>query len=101
MPSLIYERKLSQQGYTAVAGVDEAGRGPLAGPLVAAAVILPIDQAIPGLDDSKQLSAKQRNALYKKIVNIAIAFNSVVIGHQLIDELKVGQVNRLAMQQAI
>ena len=69
MPDLELEEQLHKDGHTHVAGIDEAGRGPLAGPVVAGAVILPKDFDCPGLNDSKKLSAKKRDALYDVIIN--------------------------------
>ena len=68
-----YERNAAQQGYTAVCGIDEAGRGPLAGPVYAAAVILPDGLEIPGLNDSKKLTEKKREALFDEICQKAVA----------------------------
>ena len=68
------EQDFYQKGYSCICGVDEAGRGPLAGPVCAAAVILPPNLDLPGLNDSKKLSEKKRNALYEQIKNKAIAF---------------------------
>lgn len=68
------ERKLAEQGYQAVCGVDEAGRGPLAGPVCAAAVILPEHWELPGLNDSKKLSDARRRALYPQIITQALAY---------------------------
>ena len=63
----LYEKEAAQRGYRAVCGIDEAGRGPLAGPVFAAAVILPLEMEIPGLNDSKKLTAKKREALFPLI----------------------------------
>ena len=86
--TLFFETMARRQGYQAVAGIDEAGRGPLAGPVVAAAVILPEHFELPGLNDSKQLSEKKRNELYPLIHEQAIA---VGIGVSRADE--VDQIN--------
>lgn len=81
MPDLFYEQSAKAQGYKMVCGIDEAGRGPLAGPVCAAAVILPDDCIIEGLDDSKKLTEKKREALFpviiKKAISYSICFGSV------------------------
>lgn len=77
------------------------GRGPLAGPLVAAAVILPADQAIKGIDDSKKLSPAQREKLFVKINAKAVAVGIGIAGHLEVDRLNVGKANRLAMERAV
>jgi ribonuclease HII len=80
--------------------VDEAGRGPLAGPIVAAAVILPLDCRLPGLNDSKKLAPKTREKLFIKIREKAISIGLAVISHKIIDKLGIGKANKLAMQKA-
>ena len=101
MLSAVYENRLARQGFKLVAGVDEAGRGPLAGPLVDAAVILPINYDLPGLNDSKQLSARRREILFDQIRNIALAVGFAAVSHTVIDRINVGQANYLAMEKAI
>lgn len=96
-----YERKLYGQGFNMVAGVDEAGRGALAGPLVAASVILPKAIKMNGLRDSKQLSPKQREFLYEKIVDKAIAWNVALIEHHEIDSHGLQQANIRALELAV
>ena len=100
MLSLKYEKRLSRQGFNLIAGIDEAGRGPLAGPIVAAAVILPLVVNLPGLDDSKKLSPQKREKLYSLIKEKALNIGVAVLSHKLIDKLGVGKVNRLVMQEA-
>ncbi len=95
------ERQLCAQGYTLVAGVDEVGRGPLAGPVVVAAVILPLDCYLPGLNDSKKLTAGQREKLYEQIKNTAIAVSSSVISVETIDDINIYQATILGMYQAV
>ena len=68
-----YTEELVSQGYQAIAGVDEAGRGPLAGPVVAAACILPLDRQFPGLNDSKKMTVRRRETLYQDIIENAIS----------------------------
>lgn len=97
----VYERDCLQKGYTSICGVDEAGRGPLAGPVVAGAVILPHDCRIPGLNDSKKLSEKRREELYEEIVDRAVAWGAGVIGPGRIDEINILQADYEAMCEAI
>ena len=95
------EEGLMQQGITAIAGVDEAGRGPLAGPVCAAAVILPEHLEIPGLNDSKKLADKKRRELYPIIKEQAIAYGIAFASEAEIDEINILQATFLAMQRAI
>src|SRR6478736_204912 len=85
---MAYENELYSQGATYIAGVDEVGRGPLAGPVVAAAVILPPDFFLPGLTDSKKLSEANREAFYEEICKSAVAIGIGIIGAELIDAMK-------------
>ena len=103
MDELIYEREYFNKGYRLVAGVDEVGRGPLAGPVVAAAVILPLDEErrILGINDSKKLSAKKREALSEQIKEAAIAYAIEEVSYEVIDEINILQATRLAMKGAI
>ena len=96
-----FERYLQQQGYQHVAGVDEAGRGALAGPVVASAVILPFNCRLPGLTDSKQLTPKQRDDLYAKIHKSAVAISVGCVNNEEIDRVNILQATMLAMCQAI
>lgn len=95
------ENSLYAQGYTAICGVDEAGRGPLAGPVCAGAVILPRGLEIPGLNDSKKLTDKKRRELYPIIKEQAIAWGIGFASHEEIDELNILQATYLAMSRAI
>lgn len=95
------ENSLYAQGYTAICGVDEAGRGPLAGPVCAGAVILPQGLEIPGLNDSKKLTDKKRRELYPIIKEQAIAWGIGFASHEEIDELNILQATYLAMSRAI
>jgi len=95
------ERGLFAQGYRIICGVDEAGRGPLAGPVCAAAVILPPDLDIPGLNDSKKLSDKKRRELFPLIQQQALAYGIAFADHKEIDELNILQATYLAMERAI
>lgn len=96
-----YEESLYEQGFEMICGVDEAGRGPLAGPVCAAAVILPAHIDIPGLNDSKKLSDKRRRELFPLIQEQAIAYGIAFADHEEIDEINILQATYLAMQRAI
>ncbi|MBR4109859.1 MAG: ribonuclease HII [Oscillospiraceae bacterium] len=96
-----YEDKYYEQGMTLVCGVDEAGRGPLAGPVCAAAVILPAHIDIPGLDDSKKLSDKRRRELFPIIQEQAVAYGIGFADCKEIDEINILQATFLAMERAI
>ena len=95
------EEEFRAQGYTVICGVDEAGRGPLAGPVCAAAVILPDHIEIPGLTDSKKLSDKKRRELFPIIKEQAIAYGIGLASEKEIDEINILQATFLAMQRAI
>ena len=95
------ERKYLAEGYRLICGVDEAGRGPLAGPVCAAAVILPVDTEIPGLNDSKKLSDKKRRELFPIICQKALAYGIAFADHREIDEINILQATYLAMERAI
>ena len=101
MPSFDYEEKKYSEGYAYVCGVDEAGRGPLCGPVVAAAVILPRGLIIEGLNDSKKLSEKKREALYELIIKNAIAYGIAEASPLEIDELNILNASQLAMRRAV
>ena len=95
------EQSLFEKGYHLICGVDEAGRGPLAGPVCAAAVILPPNVDIPGLNDSKKLSDKRRRELFPMIKEQAVAYGIGFADHSLIDEINILQATFYAMEQAI
>lgn len=101
MDKLEYERKLSEKGYSFICGVDEVGRGPLAGPVVCAAVIMPLDDIIEGVDDSKKLSAKKRGILGEAILSKAVAYAICRVEPQIIDEINILQATRLCMKNAV
>ena len=101
MPSFEYEEKHYAEGYTAVCGCDEAGRGPLCGPVVAAAVILPRDCVIEGLDDSKKLTEKKREALFDVIIERAIAYGIAEASPEEIDSMNILNASMLAMRRAV
>jgi ribonuclease HII len=95
------EDALKEKGIGVICGIDEAGRGPLAGPVYAAAVILPEHLEIPGLDDSKKLTDKRRRELFPIIKEQAIAYGIGLASHEEIDEINILQATFLAMQRAI
>ena len=95
------EQSFFERGIKVICGVDEAGRGPLAGPVCAAAVILPPNAEIPGLNDSKKLSDKKRRELYPIIKEQAIAYGIAFADHREIDEINILQATYLAMERAI
>ncbi len=95
------ENAVAAQGFAPVCGVDEAGRGPLAGPVCAAAVILPRGLVIPGLNDSKKLTERRREALYDVITAQALAYGVAFASEREIDELNILQATYLAMNRAI
>ena len=97
----IIENELRAQGYSAVCGVDEAGRGPLCGSVVAAAVILPCDFVLEGLNDSKKLTAKKREALFDLICENALAYCIAEASVEEIDRLNILEADLLAMRRAI
>ena len=96
-----YEHAAFEEGYQRICGVDEAGRGPLAGPVCAAAVILPPDLEIEGLNDSKKLTDKRRRALYDVITEQALAYGIAFASEQEIDEFNILQATFLAMRRAV
>ena len=101
MPSFDYENEKYALGYTAVCGCDEAGRGPLCGPVVAAAVILPRDCVIEGLNDSKKLTEKKREMLFEIIKEVAIAYAIAEASPEEIDEINILNASMLAMRRAV
>ncbi|MED1380598.1 ribonuclease HII [Bacillus mycoides] len=96
-----YENDLREKGLTYIAGIDEVGRGPLAGPVVTAAVVLPEDFYIPGLNDSKKLSEAKRERFYDEIKEHAIAIGVGIISPQVIDEINIYQATKQAMLDAV
>ena len=96
-----YERDLIKQNITLIAGVDEVGRGPLVGPVVAAAVILPVNYKLDGLTDSKKLSEKKRDLFYDIINNDATSIGIGVISEKIIDEVNIYEATKLAMKEAL
>ncbi len=98
---LKYEKELYKNNITLIAGVDEVGRGPLVGPVVAAAVILPVNYQLEGLNDSKKLSEKKRNLYYDIIMKDAVAVGIGEASNVEIDEINIYEASRVAMQRAI
>ena len=96
-----YEKKYYNQGYNLIAGVDEVGRGPLVGPVVASAVILPKDYKLEGLTDSKKLSEKKRDYYYDIIMKDAISIGIGIIDNNIIDKVNIYEATKLAMKEAI
>ena len=102
MPTLEIEARLRCAGYTCVAGIDEAGRGPLAGPVLAAAVILPVDFAHAVLNDSKQLSAKRREKIYEELMaDDRLLIGSAAASVEEVDRLNILRASHLAMERAV
>ena len=97
----VYEREAFDAGIRLICGVDEAGRGPLAGPVCAAAVMLPPGLEIPGLNDSKKLTDKKRRELYDIMIEQAVSYGIAFASEQEIDEINILQATFLAMERAI
>ena len=98
---LAYEKELYTQGIQLIAGVDEVGRGPLAGPVVAAAVILPKDCKIPGLNDSKKIPKSKHKEIYEAVLQNAIAIGIGIKDNHVIDQVNIYEATKLAMMEAI
>ena len=96
-----FEDQYTEKGYTAIAGIDEAGRGPLAGPVVAACAIMPLDDIIEGINDSKKLSEKKREALFEQIKEKALAFSIVEMPAEVIDDINILEATKKAMIQCV
>ena len=95
------EKTLKEKGYKAICGVDEVGRGPLAGPVVAAAVIIPNDMVIEGLDDSKKLTESKRNDLFEEIIDREIPCAVGIIDNEEIDRMNILKASLVAMRKAV
>lgn len=95
------EAAVAEQGFQAICGIDEAGRGPLAGPVCAAAVILPFGCTIDGLNDSKKLTEKKREQLFDTIQEQALAYAIALVDHETIDRINILEATYVAMQQAV
>ncbi len=98
---LSYEKELYRQGLTLIAGVDEVGRGPLAGPVVAAAVILPKNCKIRGLNDSKKIPKKKHLEIYQAVQDQALSIGIGIMDNQIIDQVNIYEATKLSMQEAI
>ncbi|MEE1153991.1 MAG: ribonuclease HII [Acutalibacteraceae bacterium] len=101
MDWFLYENQLAQQGYSSICGVDEAGRGPLAGPVCAAAVILKPNDIIEGVNDSKKLTEKKREALFDIIKEKAISYSIAFATVEEIEEINILNATMLAMKRAV
>lgn len=98
---LFYERQLTQNGCKYICGVDEVGRGPLAGPVVCAAVIMPYDDLIDGVDDSKKIPEKKREKLSALILEKAVACRICLIEAEIIDKINILEATKLCMKNAV
>ncbi len=96
-----YEREYNEKGYELIGGIDEAGRGPLFGPVVAACVVLPKGCLIEGVNDSKKLSEKKREALFDEIKEKAVAWGVGIVDNNTIDEINILEATRKAMNEAV
>lgn len=101
MDKLVYERKYLEKGCKYIAGVDEVGRGPLAGPVVCCACIMPLDDIIDGVDDSKKLSEKKRKMLFEKIKEKAVAYCIFEVSPEEIDEINILNAVKKCMAKAV
>lgn len=98
---LTYERQAYAQGYQLIAGIDEVGRGPLAGPVVAAAVILPVNCKIPFLNDSKKIPKSKHESIYQEVIEKAISIGIGIKDNRVIDEVNIYEATKLAMLEAL
>ena len=101
MDKLEYERKLKEKGCKYICGVDEVGRGPLAGPVVCAAVLMPLDGIIEGVDDSKKVPQKKREKIAELIEKKAIALNICRVEPEIIDKINILEATKLCMKMAV
>jgi ribonuclease HII len=97
----LFEKKAYHKGFSRIAGIDEAGRGPLAGPVVSAAVIIPISLQIPGISDSKKLTPQKRDYLYEKIYDLAVSVGIGIVDPFEIDRINILQAALLSMAMAV
>lgn len=98
---LKFEKEEQEKGNFLIAGMDEVGRGPLAGPVCVACVIMPLDDIIEGIDDSKKISEKKRNELFEKIKEKAIAYHVEMVDENKIDEINILEATKLCMKKAV
>ena len=96
-----YERELNEQGITVIAGVDEVGRGPLIGPVVAACVVLPKNYTLEGLTDSKKLSERKRDKFYDILKEEALSIGIGIVDEKVIDQINIYEATKVAMKKAI
>ena len=99
--NLAFEKELLASGARLIGGMDEAGRGPLAGPVVAAAVIMPLDDIIEGVDDSKKVSEKKRELLFDEIIKKAIAYKICLADEKVIDQINILNATKKAMTECV
>ena len=95
------EKELYQKGFKNICGIDEAGRGPLAGPVVIAGVIMPEDSMIEGVNDSKKVSEKKRELLYDKIIEEAISYSVAIIGQDIIDDINILNATKTGVTKVV
>lgn len=98
---LLYEKQEQEKGRFLIAGVDEVGRGPLAGPVCVACVMMPLDDIIEGVDDSKKIYEKKREQLFEEIKEKAICYSIQMVNEQIIDEINILEATKLAMKNSI
>ena len=98
---LEYEKELYKKGLNFIAGIDEVGRGPLCGPVVACACILPINYQLDGLNDSKKISEKKREELYEILIKDALSYGIGIISPKRIDEINILEATKEAMKEAV
>lgn len=98
---LLYERQEQEKGKFIIAGMDEVGRGPLAGPVCVACVIMPLDDIIEGIDDSKKISEKKRELFAEQIKEKSIAYSIEMVDEQVIDQINILEATKLCMKRAI
>ncbi len=101
MDKLEYERNCQQKGYKYICGIDEVGRGPLAGPVVACSVIMDLDNLVEGVDDSKKLSAKKREGLYDQIIAKAVSYSIKEVDNEEIDRINILNATKLCMKSCV
>lgn len=97
----VFERELIQKGIQLIGGIDEVGRGPLVGPVVASCVILPLNYQLEGLTDSKKLSEKKREKFYDILMKDALAIGIGIVSEKVIDEINIYEATKVAMQEAV
>ncbi len=96
-----YDKNLQESGYRYICGIDEAGRGPLAGPVSVCAIVMPLDEMIEGINDSKKVSPKKRDLLFEEIQKKAICYSCVMLDNTVIDEINILEATKKAMKEAV